>query len=196
MITNGLHWQLFDVIVSFVSCLSPGYFLKSCTWHHDKLSYKKILQLELSWYNILIIITYNNFWKWRFKEFISDIYPKELTVSETTESTSVASYLDLLFTRDRSNNITTKLYEKRNAFGFHIVNFPFMSSNIPSAPAYGVCASQLVRYAQQYSYTPLAKLLARQARPGTTEDGSGNKAENYSSTSATNQHQLRQKIYQ
>ena len=31
--------------------------------------------------------------------------------------------------------------------GFHIVNFPFMSSNIPSAPAYGVYASQLVRYA-------------------------------------------------
>ena len=29
----------------------------------------------------------------RFKEFISDIYPKELTISETTESTSVASYL-------------------------------------------------------------------------------------------------------
>ena len=34
----------------------------------------------------------------RVKEFISDIYPKELTISETTESTSVASYLDLLFT--------------------------------------------------------------------------------------------------
>ena len=59
-----------------------------------------------------------------------------------------ASYLDLLFTRDRSNNITTKLHDKRDAFGFHIVNFPFMSSNIPSAPAYGVYASQLVRYAR------------------------------------------------
>ena len=89
-------------------------------------------------------ISFNNK---RFKEFISDIYPKELTISETTESTSVASYLDLLFTRDRSNNITTKLYDKRDAFGFHIVNFPFMSSNIPSAPAYDVYASQLIRYA-------------------------------------------------
>ena len=83
----------------------------------------------------------------RFKEFISDIYPKELTISETTESTSIASYLDLLFIRDKSNNITTKLYDKRDAFGFHIVNFPFMSSNIPSAPAYGVYTSQLIRYA-------------------------------------------------
>ena len=83
----------------------------------------------------------------RFKEFISDIYPKELTISETTESTSVASYLNLLFIRDNSNNITTKLYDKRDTFGFHIVNFPFMSINIPSAPAYGVYASQQIRYA-------------------------------------------------
>ena len=84
----------------------------------------------------------------RFNEFISDIYPKELTISETTESTSIASYLNLLFTRDENNNITTKLYGKRDVFGFHIVSFPFMSSNIPSAPAYGVYASQLIRYAR------------------------------------------------
>ena len=83
----------------------------------------------------------------RVNEFISDIYPKELTISETTESTSVASYLSLLFTRDENNNNTTKLYDKRDAFGFHIVNLPFMSSNIPSAPDYGVYASQLIRYA-------------------------------------------------
>ena len=51
----------------------------------------------------------------RFKEFISDIYPKRLTIPETTESTSVASYLNLLFTRDENNNITTKLYDKRDA---------------------------------------------------------------------------------
>ena len=101
-------------------------------------------RFNLSYRYIDDLISFNNK---RFKEFISDIYPKELTISETTESTSVASYLDLLFTRDRSNNITNKLYDKRDAFGFHIVNFPFMSSNIPSAPAYGVYASQLVRYA-------------------------------------------------
>ena len=87
----------------------------------------------------------------RFKEFISNIYPKELTISETTESTSIASYLDLLFIQDKSNNITTKLYEKRDAFGFHIVIFPFMSSNIPSAPAYGFYASQLICYARRCS---------------------------------------------
>ena len=101
-------------------------------------------KFNLSYRHINDLISFDNK---RFKEFISDIYPKELTISETTESTSVASYLDLLFIRDNSNNITTKLYDKGDIFGFHIVNFPFMSSNIPSAPAYGVYASQLIRYA-------------------------------------------------
>ena len=101
-------------------------------------------KFNLSYRYIDDLISFNNK---RLKEFISDIYPKELTISETTESTSVASYLDLLFIRDNSNNITIKLYDKRDTFGFHIVNFPFLSSNIPSAPAYDVYASQLIRYA-------------------------------------------------
>ena len=49
---------------------------------------------------------------------------------------------------NKSDTVWCKLYDKRDAFGFHIVNFPFMSSNIPLAPAYGVYASQLVRYAR------------------------------------------------
>ena len=74
------------------------------------------------------LISFNNK---RLQEFICDIYPKELTIFETTESSSVTSYLHLLFTRDEDNNITTKLYDKCDAFGFHIVKLPFMSSNIP-----------------------------------------------------------------
>ena len=83
----------------------------------------------------------------RFYEFIYDIYPKELTISETTERICFRCFLSRpTFTGDENNNITTKLYDKRYAFGFHIANFRFMSSNIPSAPAYGIYASQLVRY--------------------------------------------------
>ena len=51
-------------------------------------------KFSLSYCYIDDLISFNNK---RFKEFISDIYPKELTVSEATESTSIASYLDLLF---------------------------------------------------------------------------------------------------
>ena len=31
----------------------------------------------------------------------------------------------MLFTRGESNNIAAKLYDKRDAYGFHIVNFPY-----------------------------------------------------------------------
>ena len=80
----------------------------------------------------------------RFKEFIANVCSQEVNISETTESTSVASYLELLFTRDENNKIATKLSDKRGAFGFHIVNFLFMSKNIPSAPVYSIYASQLI----------------------------------------------------
>ena len=76
------------------------------------------------------------------------IFTPKNSISETTESTSVASYLNLFFIQNNSNNMTTKLDDKCVTFGFHIVNFPFMSSNIPSAPAYGVYASRLIRYAR------------------------------------------------
>ena len=49
---------------------------------------------------------------------------------------------------------------------------------------------------QSVSYTPLTKLLARWARSGRMQDGSGNHAEKYSSISATNQHQISSKMYQ
>ena len=52
--------------------------------------------------------------------------PKELTISETTESTSIASYLNLLFIRDKNNNIMNKLYDNGDAFGFHNVSFLFV----------------------------------------------------------------------
>ena len=40
---------------------------------------------------------------------------------------------------------STAVFDKRDSFTFNIVNFPHLSSNIPSKPAYGVYNSQLVR---------------------------------------------------
>ena len=102
-----------------MSCLKVLTFLHNFIWA-GKLFHVFARKFNLSYRYIDDLISFNNK---RFKELISDIYPKELTISETTESTSVASYLDLLFTRDKSNNITTQLFDKCDAFGFHIVKF-------------------------------------------------------------------------
>ena len=75
------------------------------------------------------------------------IYPRELEIKETTETAVSSSYLDWYLYIDNG----TRLYDKRDDFNFPIVNFPFLSSNIPSAPAYGVYVSQLIRYARACS---------------------------------------------
>ena len=48
--------------------------------------------------------------------------------------------------------MTNVIYDKRDDFDFHIVNFPFLSSNIPSGPSYGVYILQLIRYARCCSH--------------------------------------------
>ena len=59
-----------------------------------------------------------------------------------------ASYLDLHLEIDHEGRLRTKLYDKRDDFKFPIVNFPFICSNIPAAPAYGVYISQMIRYSR------------------------------------------------
>ena len=61
--------------------------------------------------------------------------------------------------------IKTKLYDERDDFTFPIGNFPFISSNITSSPAYEVYISQHIRYSRacvQYSdFLDRAQLLTQ-----------------------------------
>ena len=75
------------------------------------------------------------------------IYPSELTVEKANKSDHLADYLDLTFIIESGGKISTRRYDKCDDFDFHTVNFPFLSSNIPSGPSYGVYISQLIRYA-------------------------------------------------
>ena len=72
------------------------------------------------------------------------MYPAQLDIKDTTESTTSASYLNLLLSIRGDGQLHTYIYEKRDNFNLHITNFPFLSSNI--SPAYGVFISQLIRY--------------------------------------------------
>ena len=82
-----------------------------------------------------------------FGNHISDIYPSDLELKDTTLTSNEVCYLD---TRIRNGDSNTpfhlSVYDKRDDFSFRIVNFPHMDSNIPANPAYGVYISQLVRY--------------------------------------------------
>ena len=87
------------------------------------------------------LLTLNNA---TFHSVIADIYPSELQLKKTTECGTQLSYLDILITIE-NGKYSTAVYDKRDNFNFNIVNFPYLSSNIPSGPAYGVYISQLVR---------------------------------------------------
>ena len=78
----------------------------------------------------------------------SDLF---IFLSDTTESSTSASYLDLLLSIGRDGQLHTSIYDKRDDFNFNITNFPFLSSNIPTSSAYGVFISQLIRYARACS---------------------------------------------
>ena len=86
-----------------------------------------------------------------FENYLGQMYPPELEIKDTTESNTSASYLDLLLSIGRDGHLRTSLYDKRDDFNFHITNFPFLSSTIPSSPAYGVFISQLIRFARACS---------------------------------------------
>ena len=81
----------------------------------------------------------------RFIQFLKDIYPEELVVSEISESRNVVSYFDLLIGISNGDFVCS-IFDKRDAFDFDIVNFPDLSGDIPTAPAYGTYISQLIRY--------------------------------------------------
>ena len=83
----------------------------------------------------------------KFLDYLKEIYPSQLTVEKANKSDHLADYLDLTFIIDSGGKLSTRLYDKRDDFDFHIVNFPFLSSNIPSGPSYDAYISQLIRYA-------------------------------------------------
>ena len=86
-----------------------------------------------------------------FENYLGQMYPVELEIKDTTESNTSASYLDLLLSVWGDGQLHTSIYDKRDDFNFHITNFPFLSSNIPTSPTYGVFISQPIRYARACS---------------------------------------------
>ena len=81
----------------------------------------------------------------RFGDFVDRIYPIELEIKDITDTDRSGSYIDIYLEIDSDWLLRTKLYDKRDDFNFPIVNFLFLCSNIPAAPAYGVYISQLMR---------------------------------------------------
>ena len=75
------------------------------------------------------------------------IYPGEMILNKENEGNQKGTFLELDM-EIKGKEVEVKLYDKREAFGFEIVNFPHMDSNIPRSMAYGVFSSQMIRFAR------------------------------------------------
>ena len=82
-----------------------------------------------------------------FEKHIPDIYPRELQLNKANTSDKETSFLDLNI-KVIGSDVHTSVYDKRDDFGFPIINFPWLSGDVPRLPSYGVYISQLVRFAR------------------------------------------------
>ena len=74
------------------------------------------------------------------------VYPRELKLNKANTSNTETFFLDLN-KKVIGSNFHTSVYDKRDDFGFPIVNFPWLSGDVPSFP-YGIYISQSVRLAR------------------------------------------------
>ena len=112
--------------------------------HLQKSKFKKQkTSFNLTFYYVDDVLSLNNH---KFNDYIDVIYPEELEIKNTTDAPKWVNYLDIRLEFDEDGKFYTRLYDKRDDFDFHVVNFPYLSSNIPESHAYGVFVSQLIRY--------------------------------------------------
>ena len=82
-----------------------------------------------------------------FERYIPDIYQEELQLNKANTSDKETSFLDSNI-KVIGSDIHTSVYDKRDDFGFLIVNFPRLSGDVPRLPSYVIYISQLVRFAR------------------------------------------------
>ena len=80
--------------------------------------------------------------------YISSIQISLKYIKDTADTQRSASYHGIYIEIDNGWRLKTKLYDKRDYFTFPIVNFPFISSNIPASLVY---STRYSRNCVQYS---------------------------------------------
>jgi hypothetical protein len=105
-----------------------------------------------------------------FSKSYLEIYPPEMELKRENHDDDSGSYLDLgLEIVDRQ--ITSNLYDKRNAYNFSVVRFPYRSSNIPSKMFYATIGAEVLRIAKatskyEYFLESVRVLLIRMKKQG------------------------------
>ena len=66
---------------------------------------------------------------------VSQIYPNELQFNKSNSFDTEAPFLDLNLSITY-DIVSSKIFDKRDDFNFEIVNFPFLSGDVPRSTSY------------------------------------------------------------
>ena len=110
-----------------------------------------------------------------FAKSFHEIYPREMEVKQENQVETAASYLEMAMEIE-NKKITSKLYDKRDAFNFSVVRLPYKCSNIPSKMFYATIGAEVIRIGKATSkyyffLQSVHTLLARMKRQGADEFG-------------------------
>jgi hypothetical protein len=122
-----------------------------------------------------------------------EIYPEELELTKENPSQLETDFLDLNITIDEKA-FKTKLYDKRDNFGFLIARLPYRDSNIPSGMFYSSIAAECLRISRSTSSVEqtvltISSLFTRMYRQGAEKSKMKN-----SVSKAFNKHQIGNKF--
>ena len=79
-----------------------------------------------------------------FESYYKDIYPEELQLNKENADSSSTNFLDLTISIE-NGVFVTRLYDKRDHFGFSITRLPYRESNIPCKMFYSSIAAESLR---------------------------------------------------
>ena len=108
-----------------------------------------------------------------FEKYFSEIYPDELELKKENAINTDTNFLELNISISNST-FQTKLYDKRDAFGFHICRLPFKGSNIPRRMFYASASAEGLRICRATSdlhdaVSSMKLLVVRMQKQGATD---------------------------
>ena len=105
-----------------------------------------------------------------FEQYHHEIYPAELQLNKENVANNMTTFLDLHITIEEGV-FKTKLFDKRDHFGFHIIRLPYRVSNIPNRMFYSTISTECIRICRSTSeLAPAASsikaLISRMVKQG------------------------------
>lgn len=145
--------KIFRQFIGIPMGIDPAPFMANLFLHFYEFRYIKdlvengeiaeagVLKYTFRYLDDLLSLNDNDY----FSNVIGSIYPSELKLTSTTDNILKSEFLDLDI-EIIDGKIVSKVYDKRRAFPFTVINYPNLKfSNIPEKPSYGVFYSQMIR---------------------------------------------------